>query len=230
MIVYAGKQFWNDFNNGDEWVFQDANRPRDNDKFKLRPWLQSDKWDWKSTNKNTWAAFFNWYGFRKVNNTASLWTWYDFYRLRLKDTFTDSDLSDFEWYQQRTKTWTTAEIRDYIQKAQSIWNPKSRITDWDVEIMETGSYGIWVFAQFMRPSGHTRTTMSQMGVGLGLLQKNWSYQIVWSNMSRSCTDIDSLTYYQALYLEQGERIAPFACEWYWNGVMVIGWIYAMRIW
>jgi hypothetical protein len=38
MIVYAGKQFWNDFNNGDEALFQDANRPRDNDKFKIKPW------------------------------------------------------------------------------------------------------------------------------------------------------------------------------------------------
>ena len=52
MIVYAGKQFWNDFNNGDEALFQDANRPRDNDKFKIKPWLQSDKWDFRSSNKN----------------------------------------------------------------------------------------------------------------------------------------------------------------------------------
>lgn len=52
MIVYAGKQFWNDFNNGDEALFEDANRPRDNDKFKIKPWLQSDKWDFRSSNKN----------------------------------------------------------------------------------------------------------------------------------------------------------------------------------
>ena len=52
MIVYAGKQFWNDFNNGDEALFQDANRPRDNDKFKIKPWLQSEKQDFRQSNKN----------------------------------------------------------------------------------------------------------------------------------------------------------------------------------
>lgn len=52
MIVYSWKQFWNDFNNWDEGLFQDANRPRDNDKFKIKPWLQSDKWDFRSSNKN----------------------------------------------------------------------------------------------------------------------------------------------------------------------------------
>ena len=52
MIVYAGKQFWNDFNNWDEALFQDAERPRDSDKFKLRPWLQSGKWDWRKSKTN----------------------------------------------------------------------------------------------------------------------------------------------------------------------------------
>ena len=52
MIVYAGKQFWNNFNNGDEALFQDANRPRDNDKFKIRPWLQSNKWKQREVNKD----------------------------------------------------------------------------------------------------------------------------------------------------------------------------------
>lgn len=52
MIVYSGKQYWNDFNNWDEALFQDANRPRDNDKFKIRPWLQSDKWKQREVNKD----------------------------------------------------------------------------------------------------------------------------------------------------------------------------------
>lgn len=52
MIVYTGKQYWNDFNNWDEALFQDANRPRDNDKFKIKPWLQSEKWDFRQGNKN----------------------------------------------------------------------------------------------------------------------------------------------------------------------------------
>ena len=52
MIVYTWKQFWNDFNNGDEALFQDANRPRDNDKFRIQPWKQTEKWDFRTSNKN----------------------------------------------------------------------------------------------------------------------------------------------------------------------------------
>ena len=52
MKVYSWWQFWNDFNNWDEGLFQDANRPRDDDKFKLRPWLQSDKRKQREVNKD----------------------------------------------------------------------------------------------------------------------------------------------------------------------------------
>ena len=52
MIVYTGKQYWNSFNNWDEALFQDANRPRDNDMFKIKPWLQSDKWKFRESNKD----------------------------------------------------------------------------------------------------------------------------------------------------------------------------------
>ena len=53
MIVYSGKQFWNNFNNGDDAVFGDSNRPRDENGFKLRPWLQGDKWSFRDVNKKT---------------------------------------------------------------------------------------------------------------------------------------------------------------------------------
>ena len=226
MIVYAGKQYWNNFNNWDEGLFQDANRPRDDDKFKIRPWMQSGKWDWRKSNKNTDASIYTWYGFRQVSNTASLGTWYDFYRLRLKDKFTESDLSAFNWYQQRTKTWTAQEILWYFEDAQKQWNPKTRIIDWDLEILETWTYIVTLFAQFLRPNGHTWNTNSAMGVSL--LEKVGSWYVAkWYNMSRSCTDVDAVFLTVWTYIEQGTCIAPWACEWYWN-VMVIGWITATR--
>ena len=228
MIVYTWKQRWNDFNNWDEALFQDANRPRDNDKFRIMPWLQSDKWDWKKTNKNRDASIFNWYWVRQVSNTATQGTSYDFYRLRLKDKFTVADLSGFEWYQQRLKTWTAKEILGAIGKAQINWNPRSRIIDWDLEILESWSYVIECFAQFLRPNGHTRNTMAPMWVALLEKTDTW-YNIAWSTMSRSCTDIDGMYLTMCTYIDQWTRIAPWACEWYWN-VMVIGWICALRTW
>ena len=43
MKVYSWRQFWNNFNSWDEGLFQDANRPRDDDKFKIKPWRQTEK-------------------------------------------------------------------------------------------------------------------------------------------------------------------------------------------
>lgn len=92
MIVYSGKQFWNNFNNGDEGVFQDANRPRDEDKFKLRPWFQSDKWDWRSTSKNTdfSQVMIKWWDIvaGTGNNKQLLWK-----IPKLKETWTESEMT-----------------------------------------------------------------------------------------------------------------------------------------
>lgn len=56
MIMYAWKQFGNDFRNGDDAVFWDSNRPRDENGTKIRPGLQGDKWKWRETNKKTWFS------------------------------------------------------------------------------------------------------------------------------------------------------------------------------
>ena len=38
--------WWNNFNNGDEALFNDASLPRDSYGFKIQPWMQSDKLDY----------------------------------------------------------------------------------------------------------------------------------------------------------------------------------------
>ena len=100
MIVYAGKQYWNDFNNWDEALFQDANRPRDNDKFKLRPWLQSDKWDWRWTNKNTWLPVHQ-YVWIAVAPSSS-WIYFT----RVSDSWTKQQIEDCcSWYSSIISWW-----------------------------------------------------------------------------------------------------------------------------
>lgn len=122
MIVYAGKQFWNDFNNWDEWVFQDANRPRDNDKFKLRPWLQSDKWKWRDTNKDTWLPVHQ-YIWIAVAPTATRT-----YFKRVSDSWTEQQIKDCcSWYDSIISwgnvQWWTAEslVKDIDTRKQAYW-------------------------------------------------------------------------------------------------------------
>ena len=123
MIVYAWKQYWNDFNNWDEALFQDASRPRDNDKFKIRPWLQSDKWDWRDTNKNTWLPVHQ-YVWIAVAPSSS-WTYFT----RVSDSRTKQQILDCcSWYGSIISWWNvqgwTADslLKDINGHAQTFWS------------------------------------------------------------------------------------------------------------
>ena len=122
MIVYAWKQFWNDLNNGDEALFQDANRPRDNDKFKLRPWLQSDKWKWRTTNKDTWLPVHQ-YMWVVVIPTATRT-----YFPRVSDSWTKQQIEDCcSWYSSiiswgNVQGWTASSLLDdFNSHSQAYW-------------------------------------------------------------------------------------------------------------
>lgn len=107
MIVYTGKQFWNDFNNWDEGLFQDANRPRDDNKFKIRPWLQSDKWKQRDTNKDIYTRAASLIG-ESTKSAGAAWS--------LPDDFTVATLTD------KYKNWDPwCILRDWNLVIQRSW-------------------------------------------------------------------------------------------------------------
>jgi hypothetical protein len=135
MIVYSGKQFWNNFNNGDDAVFGDSNRPRDENGFKLRPWLQGDKWSFRDVNKKTWFSqiVLKWWSdiattpswqptnreipIVKAKRKASDWkeVWYPF------------TIDDGSW-----KSWTYSN---------EIWNnPQYKIVEWNFQYEYNQAY------------------------------------------------------------------------------------------
>jgi len=123
MIVYSWKQYWNDFNNGDEWLFQDAGRPRDEEMFKLRPWLQSDKWKWRDANKDTWLPVHQ-YVWIAVAPTAT-WTYFK----RVSDSWTEQQIKDCcSWYSSiiswgNVQGWTAESlVNDINSKKQAYWH------------------------------------------------------------------------------------------------------------
>ena len=107
MIVYSGKQYWNDFNNWDEALFQDANRPRDNNKFKIKPWLQSEKIDVKQSAKNivTGMSSLMAAGTRYVNYVTSPIV-YSLPTLDTKSKAWDPGCVIKDWNLEITKDWT----------------------------------------------------------------------------------------------------------------------------
>lgn len=54
--------------NQDEKLFQDSNRPRDQYGFRIRGWINTEKQDWKTANKNT---YFDWIEALRYLDTSS---------------------------------------------------------------------------------------------------------------------------------------------------------------
>ena len=222
MIVYAGKQFWNDFNNWDEGVFQDANRPRDYDKFKLRPWLQSDKWDFRDANKNIYtdAAQLVAKWARKAGAFSQLPR--DYSIPYLKETYTASDLSFLSWY--TTAWWTTwgsAELEYYAKFLGQVkrGNPWCKITNWNVEIVESGTYIIQAFAQFLFPSGYSSSTSYQYREEVALLGlDNGTWVRQHRNQGRACWTWDQILTWMAWWFEKGEIYNVWAAHTYSSDV------------
>lgn len=167
MIVYTWKQRWNDFNNGDEALFQDANRPRDNDKFKLRPWLQSDKWKQREVNKDITTV---------ASQLIAGWT--------TDNVSSSSTMPD---------SCTIPKLTSSIKK----WDPWCIVNkDWNIEIVEDGTYIIQALTQFIPPSVPSNWYNYVEEVCL-LEHKTWNYtwferQVKTLTQARLCGKWDEL--------------------------------------
>lgn len=150
MIVYTGKQYWNDFNNGDEALFQDANRPRDDDKFKIRAGVQTQKNDLRTA--NSWIAaqwIFQW---GKVQAWQSTVTWNTAY---LKNSYTGSDFSDVNSFVALDGTTYSADAVAKWIGTQIIWRPYVNAVDGDVVIWKNGLYAVTAQCIFIAPTWYS---------------------------------------------------------------------------
>ena len=196
MIVYAGKQFWNDFNNWDEALFQDANRPRDNDKFKIRPWLQSDKWKQRETNKD-------------ITTVASqlLATW------RTSGVSAAYSMPDD----------CTIPTLDGITKEGNPWCIVNK--DWNIEIVEDGTYIIQASTQFIPPSAPTYWYNYIEEVCL-LKHKTGNYtwferQMITLNQARMCGKGDEIMAWWAWWFKKWDILNVWAIHTYTSAIELL---------
>ena len=227
MIVYAGKQFWNDFNNWDEALFQDANRPRDNDMFKLRPWFQSDKWKWRETNKATNAAQAL---LRCIVKNPS-WTFTTPY---FKTKYWDSDFSFIvgyvpNWWSAITSAEATALARESNIQAGE-WDTWISVKDGNVIIQKSWTYIIEAFAEFVYTTWYNTGASYQYieYVALKSYENNAWRVVLWST-DRAC---GSKSFRKASYVTNAVAGDILNVEvWQTSGqnVMVNVWLNAYRL-
>ena len=234
MIVYAGKQYWNKFNNWDEALFQDANRPRDNDMFKLRPWLQSDKWNLRDANKNivTHATELLVKWIVKASAASAIPSWFSI--PYLQETYTADDLSAFNGYVPAGwSAWGSSDLNDFAKR---LWqlkygDPWCKIKDGNVEITNTGTFIIQAFGQYKFPNGYytTNSYIYQEHVALLKKSKNW-WVIMNKNQARACWVDDQLLTWQVGWFNAGEVFNVGVAHTYSSETVMIWCLNLQRLW
>lgn len=240
MIVYSGKQFWNNFNNGDDAVFGDSNRPRDENGFKLRPWLQGDKWDFRGVNKKTdfsmiaingaWSVEYtpSWQGIRRRSITY-----------RPKWTVQQMASAWFPWFDETTIKGTTMEI---------VNNPQYKITEqnvtyqsWDwlktqdtyvLEIIESWLYYILTSWQFYMPDWYNTSTSYQNKFWVSLFQhyEDGIYRVFDQTQNRWCGNADGRHLTTTQFFPSWAKFIPLFAHTYSGWASVFSQFKAIKLW
>ena len=138
MIMYAWKQYGNDFRNGDDAVFWDSNRPRDENGTKIRPWLQGDKWKFREANKDTDFSdiLLKWYS--DVQTSVQNWTvYYEIPVIRKKWQWKSDRVSG--WYPEAAWSDESASIWVYDNEFHN--NPNYLLVEWDFAYISNSDWG-----------------------------------------------------------------------------------------
>ncbi len=198
MIVYTGKQFWNDFNNWDEALFQDANRPRDDDKFQIRPWFNARKNDLRIA--NSWIAAQWTFQWVKVQAWQSNMIWNTAY---MKDSYTASDFSDLNSFVAADGTTYSAEAVAKWIKTTIVWRPYANASNWDIVIWKSGVYAVTCQCVFIAPSWYSVSNSVNYKFYVSLMM-NWVAS-QWTQW-RWCGTIDAHSVFYIGWFDTWDRL------------------------
>lgn len=208
MVAYSGKQFWNEFNNWDEGLFQDASRPRDWDKFKVLQGINTRKQDLRTA--NSWIAAQA--TFRSITMLAwqpsIIWT-----TPYMKNKFSASDISEIEGFVNTSWYW----YGDLNAVAADLWSviigrPYANTKDWDIVIGKWWVYAITCACVFYAPYSSISKILSQsfwpwcaayykFYVAFLL---NWKQSM--RTQGRRCWSIDNHNVFYVGWLDVGDRV------------------------
>lgn len=247
MIVYSWKQFWNNFNNGDEWLFQDADRPRDSNMFKLRPWMQSDKWKWRDANKDTSFShiMIKWY-------SQVTWTWANktlrWAVPKLKARWTESEIAaapaiyqgfPTEYWQMEKENAPFVIVRNADITYQT-WDGGTGLTTATTntdyfEIAQSGLYYIMAYWEFdFDTSAYSSTTWYQHKERVGIWQPlttDWIYGNTDRTQARAVGNGDLLRFMQIGWYPRWAKIVPMVAHSVTSGTnYVFGALAVVRLW
>jgi len=210
--------FWNNFNNGDEALFQDASLPRDTFWFKIKNWIQTEQQDWRTSNKNIdfRQAVFSW--------LMVIPAWAE-YLTTFKEKYSTSDLSFVDSYTPRNPTANKHPISWWQDNLdiQRRWDPWAKVNkDWNVQFYKSGSYIIQAVCQFIYPDWYDTSTSYLNKEYVRFVKwdkkdKEWVYQNI--NQWRWCWTDDTVTITHITRADAWDIINLKVQHTYWQDVM-----------
>ena len=169
--------YWNNFNNWDEALLSDSNRPRDEFGLRIKPWMQSDKWDWREANKNIYLQQAIYKNAALITGTADWQTLYpslfDF-----KKEYTASDFSFVDSY--ATATWVSLSSSAWAKdrKAELFGSSSIQLKDWYVYLYsydkKSDEWTVWV-----RNQARACATVDWLNTLFVWYLDKWLYLTVW---------------------------------------------------
>lgn len=184
--------WWNNFNNGDEALFQDAPRPRDSHWFKIQPWMQSDKWWWKDSMWDAylrqllikWPKFVTW-----ISDWNAVW-WNP---VEFKEEWTAADIDwvmGYHYWTSNANWYLDQSYFDYL-KAFKKGSPWVNIKDW-MAYCSWGTYFVQFGAEFIYPYQHDTTSNHKCWIELYDWDwKEWSSPVrIMATAQRACSSPD----------------------------------------
>ena len=198
MKVYSWRQYWNNFNSWDEGLFQDANRPRDNDKFKIKPWLQSEKMDFRESNKNIHTDLSNF----RARGSKVAWA-------------VSESLP--KWY-------TIPVLEKYAEKSDKGNDSWCVVKNWNVEIVESGTYIVQAFGIFKSSSAINNGYLYVENVWLIQYDADKEDWITLNHTQwRMCSNADQLETWQIWWFEAWMILNVWMAHTYW-GNLTLTWV------
>lgn len=237
MINFKQWDSWgNNFNNWDEALLSDSNRPRDEFWFKVKPWMQSDKWDWRSSNKNINLQ-------QAIYKSAVLSPWLAWWATAMPDipvfktNYTASDFSSLDWYVWATGITYSAWDIAWDRKAELFGSTKTIIEDWNtiivpqvatwvqdwmIFIWESGTYILQAYSDFFFPYWYdsNNSYLYKEYVYLYSYDKKKKSITIWvRNQARACSAQDWLNTLFVWWLPKGTWLTIWVTHTYTNPVM-----------
>ena len=242
MIVYAGKQFWNEFNNGDEALFQDADRPRDNDKFKIKPWMQSGKWDFRWANKNTdlsqivvkwWSNVpytQEWNSLKwTVPTLQEKWTASEFIGVGFPSSLMNDGI--LEALQEDKANNPYVAVKSWAIKYIS-WGSETSMNWQYLEVLKSWLYIVQASWQFWFLSNYLSSESYVFKYWVAVaIENNGVFQEVATNVARCCWNWDVQNCFYIAWIDQGAKLVPMTAHTFsWGATFVVQWISMIRLW